>query len=151
MDDGDPLRVGQYRWSRTIIRRATPSLSLPAERLRITRASPKVVARRDVAAPGCSHSVKAVAKGPSEESFTQNESDRKTSVCQGSCRSGDQSARQAYPPASLCVVRALLSSRVLAAILPGRSSQAKLIPQGADLTGVYDSQIAFGQSQVPWV
>jgi hypothetical protein len=30
------------------------------------------------------------------------------------------------------------------------TGRARLIPQGARLVGIYDSQVAFGQTRVPW-
>ena len=50
--------------------------------------------------------------------------------------------------AEFLVVPVFFTAQVTEAIYDTPTGRAKLIPQGARLIGVYDSQVAFGQSRV---
>jgi type IV secretory pathway VirB10-like protein len=108
----------------------------------------------------------AKAAPSSDESFTQNGQDRKLLFVDASVDRRTTAPDRLSRPASPFVVQA--GSTIPAALLTGIRSdlpgqitaqvteniydtptgRARLIPQGARLIGVYDSQVAFGQSRV---
>jgi type IV secretion system protein VirB10 len=106
------------------------------------------------------------ANTTSDETFAQNGQDRKLLFVNASVdrrtTAPDRLARPATPfvvqagtiiPAALITgIRSDLPGQITAqvteSIFDSPSGRAKLIPQGARLIGVYDSQIAFGQSRV---
>jgi type IV secretion system protein TrbI len=102
----------------------------------------------------------------SDETFVQNAQDRKllfvNAPVDRRTTAPDRLARPASPfvvqagtiiPAALITgVRSDLPGQITAqiteAVFDSPTGRAKLIPQGARLIGVYDSQVAFGQSRV---
>jgi type IV secretion system protein VirB10 len=102
----------------------------------------------------------------SDASFAQNGQDRKLLFVKASVdrrtTAPDRISRPASPfvlqagtviPAALITgIRSDLPGQITAqvteAVFDSPTGRAKLIPQGARLIGVYDSQIAFGQSRV---
>jgi type IV secretory pathway VirB10-like protein len=102
----------------------------------------------------------------SDESLTQNGQDRKLLFVNASVDRRTTSPDRLSRPASPFVVQAgsIIPAALLTGIrsdLPGQitaqvteniydtpSGRARLIPQGSRLIGVYDSQVAFGQSRV---
>ena len=108
----------------------------------------------------------ANAASSSDETFAQNGQDRKllfvNAPVDRRTTAPDRLSRPASPfvvqagtiiPAALITgVRSDLPGQITAqvtqAIFDSPTGRAKLIPQGARLIGVYDSQVAFGQSRV---
>ena len=106
------------------------------------------------------------APSSSDESFAQNGQDRKLLFVNASLdrrtTAPDRISRPASPfvvqagtiiPAALITgIRSDLPGQIVAqvteAVFDSPTGRAKLIPQGARLIGVYDSQVAFGQSRV---
>ena len=106
------------------------------------------------------------APSSSDESFAQNGQDRKLLFVNASLDRRTTAPDRISRPASPFVVQAgtIISAALITGIrsdLPGQivaqvteavfdspTGRAKLIPQGARLIGVYDSQVAFGQSRV---
>ena len=102
----------------------------------------------------------------SDETFTQNGQDRKLLFVNASVdrrtTAPDRLSRPASPfviqagtiiPAALITgVRSDLPGQITAqvteAVFDSPTGRAKLVPQGARLIGIYDSQVAFGQSRV---
>lgn len=107
--------------------------------------------------------------GTADEAFAQNGQDRKLAFVNASVDRHTSSAERIAPPASPFVVQAgtAIPAALITGIrsdLPGQitaqvtenvydspTGRATLIPQGARLIGLYDSQIAFGQSRVQLV
>jgi type IV secretory pathway VirB10-like protein len=108
----------------------------------------------------------ANAAPSSDESFTQNGQDRKLLFVNASVDRRTTSSDRLSRPASPFVVQAgsVIPAALLTGIrsdLPGQitaqvsenifdtpTGRARLIPQGSRLIGIYDSQVAFGQSRV---
>lgn len=106
------------------------------------------------------------AASPSDEAFAQNGQDRKLAFVSAAVDRRTTSPDRVAKPASRFVVQAgsVISAALITGIrsdLPGQimahvteplfdtlSGQALLVPQGARLMGIYDSQIAHGQSRV---
>ena len=106
------------------------------------------------------------AASPSDETFTQNGQDRKllfvNAPVDRRTTAPDRLSRPASPfviqagtiiPAALITgVRSDLPGQITAQVIETvydtSSGRIRLIPQGARLIGIYDSQIAFGQSRV---
>ncbi len=106
------------------------------------------------------------AASPSDETFTQNGQDRKllfvNAPVDRRTTAPDRLSRPASPfviqagtiiPAALITgVRSDLPGQITAQVIETvydtPSGRIRLIPQGARLIGIYDSQIAFGQSRV---
>ena len=102
----------------------------------------------------------------SDETFTQNGQDRKQLFVNAPIDRRSTAPDRLLRPASPYVVQAgtIIPAALMTGIrsdLPGQitaqvteavydtpSGRAKLIPQGARLIGIYDSQVAFGQSRV---
>ena len=102
----------------------------------------------------------------SDETFTQNGQDRKQLFVNAPIDRRTTAPDRLLRPASPYVVQAgtIIPAALMTGIrsdLPGQitaqvteavydtpSGRAKLIPQGARLIGIYDSQVAFGQSRV---
>jgi type IV secretion system protein VirB10 len=102
----------------------------------------------------------------SDETFTQNGQDRKLLFVNAPIDRRTTSADRISRPASPFVVQAgtVIPAALITGIrsdLPGQitaqvtenifdtpTGRAKLVPQGARLIGIYDSQVAFGQSRV---
>jgi type IV secretory pathway VirB10-like protein len=102
----------------------------------------------------------------SDETFTQNGQDRKllfvNAPVDRRTTASDKLSRPASPfviqagtiiPAALITgirsdLPGQITAQVIEAVYDTPSGRAKLIPQGARLIGVYDSQVAFGQSRV---
>jgi type IV secretion system protein VirB10 len=105
------------------------------------------------------------AVSSSDEAYAQNGQDRKLAFVNASIDRRTTSPDRVTKPASPCVVQAgsVISAALITGLrsdLPGQitaqvtenifdspSGRFLLIPQGARLIGVYDSQIAFGQSR----
>jgi len=108
----------------------------------------------------------ANAPSSSDEAFAQNGQDRKLAFVNASIDRRTTSADRLAKPASPFVVQAgtVIPAALITGIrsdLPGQitaqvtenvydtpTGRARLIPQGARLIGIYDSQVAFGQSRV---
>ena len=106
------------------------------------------------------------AASSSDETFTQNGQDRKllfvNAPVDRRTTAPDRLSRPASPfvvqagtiiPAALITgIRSDLPGQITAqvteAVFDSPTGRAKLIPQGARLIGIYDSQVAFGQSRV---
>lgn len=106
------------------------------------------------------------ARSPVDETFAQNGQDRKLAFANASVDRRTTSPDRIAAPASSYVVQAgsIIPASLITGIrsdLPGQitaqvtegifdspSGRFLLIPQGARLIGVYDSQVAFGQSRV---
>jgi type IV secretion system protein VirB10 len=106
------------------------------------------------------------AASPSDEAFAQNGQDRKLAFVSAAVDRRTTSPDRVVKPASRFVVQAgsVISAALITGIrsdLPGQimahvteplfdtpSGQTLLVPQGARLIGIYDSQIAVGQSRV---
>ena len=119
-----------------------------------------------VAQPQPSKETPTNAASSSDETFAQNGQDRKrlfvNAPVDRRTTAPDRLSRPASPfvvqagtiiPAALITgVRSDLPGQITAqvtqAIFDSPTGRAKLIPQGARLIGVYDSQVAFGQSRV---
>jgi type IV secretion system protein VirB10 len=119
-----------------------------------------------VAQPQSSKETPANAASSSDETFTQNGQDRKLLFVNAPVDRRTTAPDRISRPASPFVVQAgtIIPAALITGIrsdLPGQitaqvteavydtpSGRAKLIPQGARLIGVYDSQVAFGQSRV---
>jgi type IV secretion system protein VirB10 len=106
------------------------------------------------------------AASPPDEAFAQNGQDRKLAFVNAAVDRRTTSPDGVAKPASRYIVQAgsVIAAALITGIrsdLPGQimahvteplfdtlSGQTLLVPQGARLIGVYDSQIAFGQSRV---
>lgn len=106
------------------------------------------------------------AASSSDEAFAQNGQDRKLAFVNGSIDRRTTSPDRVMKPASPYVVQAgsVISAALITGLrsdLPGQitaqvtdnvydtpTGRSLLVPQGARLIGVYDSQVAFGQSRV---
>jgi type IV secretion system protein TrbI len=128
----------------------------------------KVFASTNVRPPMAATPVETTASAApsSDEAFAQNGQDRKLAFVNASVDRRTTSPDRVTKPASRYVVQA--GSTIPAALitgirsdLPGQitaqvtenifdtpTGRAKLVPQGARLIGIYDSQVAFGQSRV---
>jgi len=102
----------------------------------------------------------------SDETFAQNGQDRKLLFVNASVDRRTTAPDRISRPASPFVVQAgtiipaalitgirsdlpgQITAQVTEAVFDSPTGRAKLIPQGARLIGVYDSQVAFGQSRV---
>jgi type IV secretion system protein TrbI len=121
---------------------------------------------RPLAATTASNETPANAASSSDEAFTQNGQDRKLAFVNASVDRRTTSSDHLTKPASPFVVQAgtIIPAALITGIrsdLPGQitaqvtetvydtpTGRARLIPQGARLIGIYDSQVAFGQSRV---
>jgi type IV secretion system protein TrbI len=121
---------------------------------------------RPLAATTASNETQANAASSSDEAFTQNGQDRKLAFVNASVDRRTTSSDRLTKPASPFVVQAgtVIPAALITGIrsdLPGQitaqvtenvydtpTGRARLIPQGARLIGIYDSQVAFGQSRV---
>ena len=121
---------------------------------------------RPLSATTVSSETAANAPSSSDEAFAQNGQDRKLAFVNASIDRRTTSADRLAKPASPFVVQAgtVIPAALITGIrsdLPGQitaqvtenvydtpTGRARLIPQGARLIGIYDSQVAFGQSRV---
>ncbi|MGB8605828.1 MAG: TrbI/VirB10 family protein [Bradyrhizobium sp.] len=121
---------------------------------------------RPSAATTASNETPANAASSSDEAFVQNGQDRKLVFVNASVDRRTTSPDRLAKPASPFVVQAgtVIPAALITGIrsdLPGQitaqvtenvydtpTGRARLIPQGARLSGIYDSQVAFGQSRV---
>ena len=121
---------------------------------------------RPSAATTASNETPANAASSSDEAFAQNGQDRKLVFVNASVDRRTTSPDRLAKPASPFVVQAgtVIPAALITGIrsdLPGQitaqvtenvydtpTGRARLIPQGARLIGIYDSQVAFGQSRV---
>ena len=121
---------------------------------------------RPSAATTASNETPANAASSSDEAFVQNGQDRKLVFVNASVDRRTTSPDRLAKPASPFVVQAgtVIPAALITGIrsdLPGQitaqvtenvydtpTGRARLIPQGARLVGIYDSQVAFGQSRV---
>ena len=121
---------------------------------------------RPSAATTASNETPANAASSSDEAFVQNGQDRKLVFVNASVDRRTTSPDRLAKPASPFVVQAgtVIPAALITGIrsdLPGQitaqvtenvydtpTGRARLIPQGARLIGIYDSQVAFGQSRV---
>jgi type IV secretion system protein TrbI len=119
-----------------------------------------------VAQPQSSKETSTNATSSSDETFTQNGQDRKllfvNAPVDRRTTAPDRISRPASPfviqagtiiPAALITgIRSDLPGQITAqvteAVFDSPTGRVKLVPQGARLIGVYDSQVAFGQSRV---
>jgi type IV secretion system protein VirB10 len=120
-----------------------------------------------VAPPRTASQEKPANTAPSsDESFAQNGQDRKLLFVNASVDRRTTSPDRLSRPVSPFVVQAgtiipaalitgirsdlpgQITAQVTEAVFDSPTGRAKLIPQGARLIGVYDSQVAFGQSRV---
>jgi type IV secretion system protein TrbI len=106
------------------------------------------------------------AASSSDETFTQNGQDRKLLFVNAPVDRRTTAPDRFSRPASPFVVQAgtiipaamitgirsdlpgQITAQVTEAVFDSPTGRAKLIPQGARLIGIYDSQVAFGQSRV---
>jgi type IV secretion system protein TrbI len=121
---------------------------------------------RPLAATTTSNEAPANAASSSDDAFSQNGQDRKLAFVNAQVDRRTTSPDRLAKPASPFVVQAgtVIPGALITGIrsdLPGQitaqvtenvydtpTGRARLIPQGARLIGVYDSQVAFGQSRV---
>jgi type IV secretion system protein TrbI len=121
---------------------------------------------RPSAANATSNEAPANAASSSDEAFSQNGQDRKLAFVNAQVDRRTTSPDRLAKPASPFVVQAgtIIPGALITGIrsdLPGQitaqvtenvydtpTGRARLIPQGARLIGIYDSQVAFGQSRV---
>lgn len=121
---------------------------------------------RPLAATVAPNETPANATSSSDEAFSQNGQDRKLAFVNASVDRRTTSPDRLAKPASPFVVQAgtVIPAALITGIrsdLPGQitaqvteniydtpTGRARLVPQGARLIGVYDSQVAFGQSRV---
>lgn len=121
---------------------------------------------RPLAATTTSNETQANSTSSSDEAFSQNGQDRKLAFVNASVDRRTTSPDRLAKPASPFVVQAgtVIPGALITGIrsdLPGQitaqvtenvydtpTGLARLIPQGARLIGIYDSQVAFGQSRV---
>ncbi|MEH2561569.1 TrbI/VirB10 family protein [Bradyrhizobium sp. AZCC 2289] len=121
---------------------------------------------RPLASTTASNETPASAVSSSDEAFSQNGQDRKLAFVNASVDRRTTSPDRSAKPASPFVVQAgtVIPAALITGIrsdLPGQitaqvteniydtpTGRARLVPQGARLIGVYDSQVAFGQSRV---
>jgi len=119
-----------------------------------------------VAQPQSSKETSTNANSSSDETFTQNGQDHKllfvNAPVDRRTTASDRLSRPASPfviqagtiiPAALITgIRSDLPGQITAqvteAIFDSPTGRVKLVPQGARLIGIYDSQVAFGQSRV---
>ena len=119
-----------------------------------------------VAQPQSPKETSTNATSSSDETFTQNGQDRKLLFVNAPVDRRTTAPDRISRPASPFVVQAgtiipaalitgirsdlpgQITAQVLENIFDSPTGRAKLIPQGARLMGVYDSQISFGQSRV---
>jgi type IV secretory pathway VirB10-like protein len=119
-----------------------------------------------VAQPQSSKETSTNATSSSDETFTQNGQDRKLLFVNAPVDRRTTAPDRLSRPASPFVVQAgtIIPAALITGIrsdLPGQitaqvteavydtpTGRAKLIPQGSKLIGIYDSQIAFGQSRL---
>jgi type IV secretion system protein VirB10 len=150
-------------------------LPIDAEQQRISQETEaartsKVFASTNVLAGAATQTSSAAASTnaapSSDESFAQNGQDRKLTFVNASIdrrtTAPDRLARPVSPfivqtgtviPAALITgIRSDLPGQITAQVTENvydsPTGRAKLIPQGARLIGIYDSQVAFGQSRV---
>lgn len=118
------------------------------------------------AAPPNAASQTHAANSSSDETFTQNGQDRKLLFVNAPVDRRTTASDRLSRPASPFVIQAgtIIPAALITGIrsdLPGQitaqvtenifdtpTGRAKLVPQGARLIGIYDSQVAFGQSRV---
>lgn len=150
------------------------SLAVDAEQQRVNQESEaartsKVFAATNVRPSGAnstSNEASANAASSSDEAFSQNGQDRKLAFVNAPVDRRTTSPDRLAKPASPFVVQAgtIIPGALITGIrsdLPGQitaqvtenvydtpTGRARLIPQGARLIGIYDSQVAFGQSRV---
>jgi len=121
---------------------------------------------RPLAATTASNEAPANAASSSDEAFSQNGQDRKLAFVNAQVDRRTTSSDRLVKPVSPFVVQAgtVIPGALITGIrsdLPGQitaqvtenvydtpTGRARLIPQGARLIGIYDSQVAFGQSRV---
>jgi type IV secretory pathway VirB10-like protein len=119
-----------------------------------------------VAQPQSSKETSTNATSSSDETFTQNGQDRKllfvNSPVDRRTVAPDRISRPASPfviqagtiiPAALITgirsdLPGQITAQVIEAVYDTPTGRSKIIPQGAKLIGIYDSQVAFGQSRV---
>lgn len=170
---GPPLPVDLGRPIVTAESQSGP-LAVDAEQERLSQETEaartsKVFASTNVLASStqASSAVASTNAAPSsDESFAQNGQDRKLAFVNASVDRRTTAPDRLARPASPFIVQAgtVISAALITGIrsdLPGQitaqvtenvydspTGRARLIPQGARLIGVYDSQVAFGQSRV---
>jgi type IV secretion system protein TrbI len=153
---------------------APSSLAIDAEQQRVNQETEaartsKVFANTNVRpspAPASSSETPSNATTSSDEAFSQNGQDRKLAFVNAPVDRRTTSPDRLVRPASPFVVQAgtVIPAALMTGIrsdLPGQitaqvtenvydtpTGRARLIPQGARLIGIYDSQVAFGQSRV---
>jgi type IV secretory pathway VirB10-like protein len=157
--DADQQRLGQEseaaRLSRLFATTNIRELQLPTPKLASAEASPTV-----------SNQPPQLTQPSVDDSFAQNGQDKKLSFLNASVDRRTTSPDRISAPASSFVVQAgnVIPASLLTGIrsdLPGQitaqvtenvydspTGRFLLIPQGARLIGIYDSQVAFGQSRV---
>jgi type IV secretion system protein VirB10 len=149
-------------------------LAVDAEQQRVNQESEaartsKVFAATNVRPSGAnstSNEASANAASSSDEAYSQNGQDRKLAFVNAPVDRRTTSPDRLAKPASPFVVQAgtIIPGALITGIrsdLPGQitaqvtenvydtpTGRARLIPQGARLIGIYDSQVAFGQSRV---
>lgn len=155
--DAEQQRIGQEieaaRLSKLFASTGIRELALPS----VQSGSPEVAA---LSQPGQPHQPSA------DQTFAQNGQDRKLAFVNALVDRRTTSPDRIAPPASSYVVQAgtVISASLMSGIrsdLPGQitaqvtenvydspSGRFLLVPQGARLIGVYDSQVAFAQSRV---
>jgi type IV secretion system protein VirB10 len=155
--DAEQQRIGQEieaaRLSKLFVSTGIRELALPS----VQSASPETAAPSQ---PGHAH------QSSVDETFAQNGQDRKLAFVNASVDRRTTSPDRIAAPASSYVVQAgsVIPASLITGIradLPGQitaqvtenvydspTGRYLLIPQGARLIGVYDSQVAFGQSRV---
>ena len=152
----------------------TAPIGLDAEQQRVSQESEaartsKVFATTAATTPPAhapSQETANTAAQASDETFTQNGQDRKLLFVNASVDRRTTAPDRLSRPASPYVIQAgtIIPAALITGIrsdLPGQitaqvtenifdtpTGRAKLVPQGARLIGIYDSQVAFGQSRV---
>ena len=119
-----------------------------------------------VVQPQSSKETSSNATSSSDETFTQNGQDRKLLFVNAPVDRRTTAPDRISPPASPFIVQAgtIIPAALITGVrsdLPGQitaqvtetvydtsSGRIRLIPQGARLIGIYDSQVAFGQSRI---
>lgn len=164
-DLGRPIVAAQTQSGPLAVDAEQQRANQETEAARISKVFATTVAR---SSPGATTSNETSTSGTasSDDAFVQNGQDRKLAFVNASIDRRTTSPDRLAKPASPFVVQAgtVIPAALIAGIrsdLPGQitaqvtenvfdtpTGRIRLIPQGARLIGVYDSQVAFGQSRV---
>jgi type IV secretory pathway VirB10-like protein len=163
-DLGRPIVAAQAQSGSLAVDAEHQRMNQESEAARISKVFASLNVRRSAAATPADTTPNAVPS--SDEAYAQNGQDRKLAFVNASIDRRTTSPNRVTKPTSPYVVQAgsVISAALITGLrsdLPGQitaqvtentfdspSGRFLLIPQGARLVGVYDSQVAFGQSRV---